>query len=40
MDSDVKNLLIKGTGFSDFLTVAISLITVPYFNEEKKDVLN
>lgn len=36
VDSDVKNLLIKGTGFSDFLTVAISLITVPYFNEEKK----
>lgn len=36
VDSDVKDLLIKGTGFSDFLTVAISLITVPYFNEEKK----
>lgn len=36
VDSDVKDLLIKGTGFSDFLTVAISLITVPYFNASNR----
>ncbi|CUM47176.1 uncharacterized protein AC631_02633 [Debaryomyces fabryi] len=38
VDSDVKDLLIKGTGFSDFLTVAITLITSPYFSEDKKPV--
>lgn len=36
VNSDVKDLLIKGTGFSDFLTVAITLITSPYFNNDKK----
>ena len=32
VDSDVKDLLLRGTGYSDFVTVSISLITVPYFS--------
>lgn len=32
-DSDVRELLLKGSGYSDFLTVAITLITVPYFEQ-------
>mmetsp|Transcript_7834 Transcript_7834/g.7763 ORF Transcript_7834/g.7763 Transcript_7834/m.7763 type:complete len:1022 (-) Transcript_7834:2373-5438(-) len=36
VNSDVKDLLIKGTGFSDFLTVSITLITSPYFNNDNK----
>lgn len=35
-ESDVKDLLIKGTGFSDFITVAIALITIPYFDKADK----
>lgn len=34
--SDVHDLLIKGTGFTDFLTVAITLSTVPYFPDRTK----
>lgn len=30
-ESDVKTLLTKGTGYSDFLTISILLITCPYF---------
>lgn len=33
-DSDVRELLLKGSGFSDFLTVAITLATVPYFDQQ------
>lgn len=33
-ESDVRELLLKGSGFSDFLTVAITLITVPYFDQK------
>lgn len=33
IDSDVRELLLKGSGYSDFLTVAITLITVPYFEK-------
>lgn len=32
-DSDVRELLLKGSGYSDFITVAITLITVPYFEQ-------
>lgn len=31
-ESDVKELLMKGSGYSDFLTVALTLATVPYFD--------
>lgn len=34
--SDVSDLLIRGTGYSDFLTVSITLITCPYFEKSKK----
>ncbi|KAG2736612.1 hypothetical protein G9P44_000702 [Scheffersomyces stipitis] len=34
VQSDVKDLLSKGTGISDFLTIAITLITVPYFSKD------
>lgn len=34
--SDVQQLLMKGSGYSDFLTVAITLATVPYFNHSTK----
>lgn len=33
IDSDVRELLLKGSGYSDFMTVAITLITVPYFEK-------
>lgn len=33
IDSDVRELLLKGSGYSDFITVAITLITVPYFEQ-------
>lgn len=36
IDSDVRELLLKGSGYSDFLTVAITLITVPYFEKSVK----
>ncbi|KAK6454265.1 protein required for cell viability [Scheffersomyces xylosifermentans] len=32
--SDVTALLSKGTGLSDFITISIALITVPYFKKE------
>lgn len=35
-ESDVKDLLIRGTGYSDFLTISITLITCPYFPKDKK----
>ncbi|OVF08125.1 putative RNA polymerase II assembly factor [Clavispora lusitaniae] len=42
-DSDVRDLLMKGTGYSDFLTVSLSLASVPWWkekdaNEAKVDV--
>ncbi|KAM9910028.1 hypothetical protein OXX69_004885 [Metschnikowia pulcherrima] len=30
-DSDARNLLMKGSGFSDFMVVTITLMTVPHF---------
>lgn len=38
-ESDAKDLLIKGTGYSDFLTISITLITCPYFDQSKKPSL-
>lgn len=35
--SDVQQLLMKGSGYSDFLTVAITLITVPYFSSQTRE---
>ncbi|KAF3988095.1 hypothetical protein FT663_02666 [Candidozyma haemuli var. vulneris] len=35
--SDVQQLLMKGSGYSDFLTVAITLATVPYFSIEIRE---
>lgn len=32
-ESDVRELLLKGSGYSDFITVAITLITVPYLEQ-------
>lgn len=34
VDSDVKDLLLRGTGYSDFVTVSITLTTVPYFSSK------
>lgn len=31
VDLDVKDLLLKGTGYSDFLTISAALSTIPYF---------
>lgn len=39
-ESDVRDLLVKGTGYSDFLTVTITLITCPYFPQDKKQWYN
>lgn len=39
IESDVKDLLCKGTGYSDFLTISIALITIPYFDVEKEEIL-
>lgn len=39
VESDVKELLIKGTGYSDFMTIALALITVPYFDRSKRSRL-
>ena len=39
MDSDVKDLLIKGTGFSDFLTISIALQTIPWFSPSRSRYL-
>lgn len=36
--SDVADLLFKGTGFTDFLIVAMTLITVPNFNSSHIDI--
>lgn len=36
LQSDISELLIKGTGYTDFLTVNITLITVPYFDSNKR----
>jgi hypothetical protein len=35
MDSDVRDLLTKGTGFSDFLTISIALQTIPWFSSSR-----
>lgn len=35
--SDVTDLLSRGTGYSDFITVAVALITIPYFKSINKD---
>lgn len=32
VDLDVKDLLLKGTGYSDFLTISAALSTIPYFS--------
>ncbi|KAK6201213.1 protein required for cell viability [Scheffersomyces amazonensis] len=32
IDSDVRDLLLKGTGYSDFLTIALALMTIPAIN--------
>ncbi|CAI5760350.1 unnamed protein product [Candida verbasci] len=32
--SDITDLLTKGTGYSDFLVISISLLTIPYFKFE------
>lgn len=32
--SDVRDLLLKGSGYADYVTVAIALATVPYFDSE------
>lgn len=37
--SDVQELLIKGTGYSDFLTVSAAMITIPYFDSHDKPQL-
>lgn len=34
-ESDVRELLIKGTGYTDFLTISITLATCPYFKIDK-----
>ncbi|CUM66064.1 uncharacterized protein PRCAT00003718001 [Priceomyces carsonii] len=39
VESDVKDLLLRGTGFSDFLTITIALITVPEFDKARSDSL-
>lgn len=39
VESDVKELLIRGTGYSDFMTIALALITVPYFDRSKRALL-
>lgn len=33
-ESDVRELLMKGSGYSDFLVITITLATVPYFDTE------
>ncbi|ODV77155.1 uncharacterized protein CANTADRAFT_8303 [Suhomyces tanzawaensis NRRL Y-17324] len=38
-ESDVKQLMIKGTGFSDFLVITIALITVPQFQVNRQKLL-
>lgn len=35
--SDVADLLSRGTGFSDLITVAVALITVPHFDGDRKN---
>ncbi|KAG7661134.1 uncharacterized protein J8A68_005371 [[Candida] subhashii] len=34
--SDVTDLLSRGTGYADFITVSIALITVPHFDSKRK----
>lgn len=36
-ESDVQQLLMKGSGYSDFLTVTITLATVPYFSPQIRE---
>lgn len=38
--SDVQQLLMKGSGYSDFLTVTITLATVPYFSLQIRERTN
>lgn len=38
--SDVQQLLMKGSGYSDFLTVTITLATVPYFSHQIRERTN
>lgn len=38
-ESDVRDLLCKGTGYSDFLTISVALITIPYLNVAKEEIL-
>lgn len=37
IESDVKDLLIKGTGFTDFLIISIALQTIPCFQTHNKN---
>lgn len=37
IDSDVKDLLLRGTGIFDFLTIALTLSCVPYFSENVRN---
>lgn len=36
IESDVRSLLLKGTGFSDFLVTTLTLATVPEFSDETR----
>lgn len=36
VQSDISELLIKGTGYTDFLTVSLTLGTVPYFDSNRR----
>lgn len=38
VEGDVRELLIKGTGYSDFLTISIALITIPEFSFSQNDL--
>lgn len=38
-ESDVRELLMKGSGYSDFLVVTITLATLPYFDAELRSLV-
>lgn len=38
VDLDVKDLLLKGTGYSDFLTISAALSTIPYFSTSTRQM--
>ncbi|CAK7892941.1 RNA polymerase II assembly factor Rtp1p [[Candida] anglica] len=37
--SDVKELLLRGTGFSDFYTITLALMTIPSINSSTKSIV-